>query len=620
MRQKIEIWKRQREAMTNVVASSKNEYETSLRTMRCGDVRTEHIGSRQTFCGWVRRRRDHGGLIFVDLGDYSGILQIVFPPEAAESFHIGEGLRTEYAVRVTGDVRARPNGTVNASLATGEVEVAVSSAELLSPSETPPFAIVDDLEVKEEVRLRHRFLDLRRAPMQRILRLRHQVYRETRAHLDSRGFCEVETPILSKTTPEGARDFLVPSRLSPGWFYALPQSPQLFKQVLMCSGVDRYYQIVRCFRDEDFRANRQPEFTQIDLEMSFINESDIQGVIEGLIRRLWKECLGVEIPNPIPRMSYDEAMSRFGVDAPDMRFGLELHDIAQPFEGSSFEVFRNVLAKGGAIKAILAPASIEFSRKDLDDLVDVVKVYGAKGLAWVRFEADGIKSPIAKFLDAGAVDSLRSILGATPGTTALIVADTSKIVSASLGALRVHLARTYGLIDTAAWKFSWVLDFPLFEYDDEAKRYLSVHHPFTAPKLQPGQSLADAMAHPASLRARAYDLVLNGQEIAGGSIRIHRSDMQSEVFGHLGIGEEEARSKFGFLLDALTYGAPPHGGIAVGLDRVVMLLAGTESIRDVIAFPKTQKGQDIMVGAPSLASSDQLRELGIRVAEAQSKT
>ncbi|MFN8389161.1 MAG: aspartate--tRNA ligase [Bdellovibrionota bacterium] len=589
--------------------------KTSFRSHKCGEPNAALIGQEITLSGWVRRRRDHGGLIFVDLGDHSGITQIVFTPEKSDAFSTGERLRSEYVVQVRGHLRARPEGNVNPQLSTGEVELLVDEAQLLSEAETPPFFIQDEIDAKEDIRLRYRFLDLRRPAMQSVLRLRHLVYQATRSFLDTNGFCEVETPILSKTTPEGARDFLVPSRLSPGWFYALPQSPQLFKQVLMCAGLDRYYQIVRCFRDEDFRANRQPEFTQIDIEFSFIDESDIQNTIEGLVKSIWQTAVGIELKPPFLRMSYEEAMNRFGVDAPDMRFGLELTDLTEQFAESEFAVFRDAVAAGGAVKGINVPDGSDLSRKDLDQLTEFVKIYGAKGLAWVRFEENEIKSPIAKFLKADDQERLRTSLGANPGDTALIVADSKKVVHASLGALRVQLAKERGLIDQNKLAFLWVEQFPLFEWDDSAGRFLSVHHPFTAPLIPEGSSFAEQCKHPERMSARAYDLVLNGQEIGGGSIRIHRADIQSQVFEYLGIQSEEAEAKFGFLLDALRYGAPPHGGIALGLDRIVMLLTKSDSIRDVIAFPKTQKGQDLMVGSPSPAAAEQLLELGIKVVQ-----
>ncbi len=589
-----------------------NEAQTGT-VMKCGTPTSAQVGSTLTLRGWVRRRRDHGGLIFVDLGDFSGYCQVVFTPDDQSTFSVGETLRSEYVVSVTGVLQARPAGTVNKDLSTGEVELRVSAVTLLATAETPPFSVLDDSDMKEEVRLRYRFLDLRRPRMQQIIRMRHKLYQATRSFLDKQGFCEIETPILSKTTPEGARDFLVPSRLSHGYFYALPQSPQLFKQVLMIAGFDRYYQIVRCFRDEDFRANRQPEFTQIDMEFSFVDEEEVKCTIEGLVTEIWRACKGIELPAPFLRMSYDEAMSRFGVDAPDMRFGLELVEATPLFKGSGVGVFASVIDQGGVVKGLTVKGGASWSRKELDDLGEFVKIYGAKGLAWAKREGIELKSPLAKFMTPEEVARCFELFGLEEGDIALFVADAKGTTNAALGALRVHIAKQRGLIDAKKLCFLWVEKFPLFEYDAESGRHLSVHHPFTSPLIESDADRELLKSDPTKLKARAYDLVLNGQEIAGGSIRIHRADVQSEVFRHLGISDEEAKMKFGFLLEALQYGAPPHGGIAVGLDRVVMLLAETDSIRDVIAFPKTQKGQDLMVGSPSPAAEEQLRELGIKV-------
>ena len=592
-----------------------------LRTHRAAELNESNITELVSLCGWVRRRRDHGGLVFVDLADSSGIMQVVFTPERAEEFKLGESLRSEFVIKVEGSIRKRPEGTVNKNIPTGAIELEVHHAELLSESQTPPILIQEETDAKEELRLEYRFLDLRRRPMQNVLRLRHSVCKLVRAYLDEFGFCEVETPILTKPTPEGARDFLVPSRLSHGQFYALPQSPQLFKQVLMCSGLDRYYQIVKCFRDEDFRANRQPEFTQVDIELSFTTEAQIQALIEGLVTNIWKEVLNVDISKegPIERLTYDEAINRFGVDAPDMRFGLELSDISDLFEGTEFQVFRNCLESGGQIKAICLEGGAELSRKDLDGLTDFVKVYDAKGLAWVKYEEEGTKSPFQKFLTDTQATQLRERLSADTGDIILIVADQPGVVHASLGALRNHLAKTKNLIHEDEYKFAWIEKFPLFEFDSTGGRFVAVHHPFTAPLLESEEDRAKLKDEPGSLKARAYDLVLNGQEIAGGSIRIHDSSVQKEIFRHLGIGPEEAESKFGFLLSALSYGAPPHGGIAIGLDRLVMLLSKTDSIRDVIAFPKTAKGVDLMVGAPSAPDLEQLVELGVKLAKPNNK-
>lgn len=584
-----------------------------LRTQRCGEAHPRQAGEVVTLCGWVRRRRDHGGLIFVDLADYTGFTQVVFNPEQKEAFSIAESLRSEYVIAVQGTVRHRPEGTVNPGLPTGEVELVVQDVEVLSIAEPPPFPIQDNADLKEEVRLRHRFLDLRRPRMQQILRTRHRVYQASRRYLDEQRFCEVETPILTKTTPEGARDFIVPSRLAPGQFYALPQSPQLFKQVLMCAGVDRYYQIVRCFRDEDFRANRQPEFTQIDLELSFINEAEVSRLVEGLITEIWSHAVGVKLTPPFPRLSYDEVMSRFGVDAPDMRFELELRELSALFRESSFKVFQEEIARGGVVKGLSLPGGAALSRKEIDDLSPVVAAHGVKGLAWLKYDNGEFQGPIAKFLSPAERDGLIAALAMEEGDLALLVASPVARTNAALGALRLHLGRLRGLIDESKLAFVWVDRFPLFEYDEAAGRFNAVHHPFTSPVLETDEDWHNLDHNPGKLKARAYDLVLNGQEIAGGSVRIHQAAIQKRVFELLGIKREEATAKFGFLLEALSYGAPPHGGIAVGLDRVVMILSGSDSIRDVIAFPKTASGVDIMVGAPSYPDPEQLEQLNIRV-------
>ncbi len=591
-------------------------FQTSMRTTLCGLPRREQVGSELLLVGWVRRRRDHGGLIFVDLTDYSGFTQVVFTPEFEAAFSLGGALRLEYVIQVRGKVRARPEGTVNEGIPTGAVELEVYEATLLSPAQTPPFVIEDDVDAKEELRLSYRFLDLRRPVMQQTLRLRHQVYRSVRTYLDAHGFCEVETPILTKTTPEGARDFLVPSRLHPGAFYALPQSPQLFKQVLMCSSLDRYYQIVRCFRDEDFRANRQPEFTQIDLEMSFIREDDVKQIVEGLVSTVWRECAKRELPLPFPRLCYDEVMSRFGVDAPDLRFGLELNELTEIFRGTGFQAVRTAIESGGVAKGIILDASIEYSRREIDELSQSVATYGAKGLSWARREGGTLSGPLSKFITPETTTKLEA-LGFGESCLLLLVAGPKSIVNATLGAVRVQIARAKKLIDSTKLSFLWVDEFPLVEFDETLQRYLSVHHPFTSPLLRDESDEKRLADDPRQVKARAYDLVLNGQEIAGGSIRIHDARIQERIFQLLGISQEEAAAKFGFLLEALSYGAPPHGGIAVGLDRLVMLLAGTESIRDVIAFPKTSSGLDLMVGAPSPVTPEQLAEIGMTLISAK---
>jgi aspartyl-tRNA synthetase len=585
-----------------------------MRSHYCGQVNESLIGQVVTVAGWVHRRRDHGGVIFVDLRDREGLLQIVFDPDAKDVFADAERLRSEFCVRITGKVRARPEGTVNASLASGQVELLARELEILSRSETPPFH--HDEVTNEELRLKYRYIDLRRDVMQKRLRLRHQVTRAMRNFLDDNGFIDVETPMLTKATPEGARDYLVPSRTHPGHFFALPQSPQLFKQLLMMSGFDRYYQIVRCFRDEDLRAERQPEFTQLDIETSFMSEEQIMQLMEDLIRSIFKTVLGVELPNPFPRMSYAEAMRRYGSDKPDLRNPLELVDVADLVRGCDFKVFAGPASNpNGRVTALRVPkGGTSLSRKEIDDYTAYVARYGAKGLAYVKVNEqakgrDGLQSPILKFLSDEAVAGILSRTGAEDGDLIFFGADTAKVVSDALGALRLKVGQDLKLVE-AGWRPLWVVDFPMFEFDPEAKRWVALHHPFTAPRNEDPAALR---ADPGSAISKAYDMVLNGSEIGGGSVRIHRQEMQSTVFDLLGISSEEAQVKFGFLLEALKYGAPPHGGIAFGLDRIVMFMAGTDSIRDVIAFPKTQTAACLLTNAPTPVSEEQLKELSIRV-------
>ena len=581
------------------------------RTHYCGNLSLSNAGEEVVLMGWVHRRRDHGGVIFVDLRDREGLAQIVFNPDLSpESHREAHTIRSEFVLAVRGKVQRRPEGMQNPELKSGAIEVMVVELEILSESKTPPFVLNEDAEVSETVRLKYRYLDLRRPEMQKNLIMRSNIAAETRRYYQENGFIEVETPVLTKSTPEGARDYLVPSRVNPGMFYALPQSPQLFKQLLMVSGFDRYYQIVKCFRDEDLRADRQPEFTQIDVEMSFITEDDIYGITEGLIVRLFRNCLSTELQIPFPKLSYADAMERYGRDNPDIRFALELRDITDIVKDSALKVFQEVASTGGVIKAIKIDDGKSLTRKDLDGLTDYVSAYGAKGLAWARVNPEGWTSPIFKFLTPSEVKNINDRMEATEGNVIVFLADTPSIVNDALGNLRNHLAKKLNLLGAKQYSFVWVNEFPLFEYSDTEKRYVSKHHPFTSPVAEDIPMLA---RDPGRVRARAYDLVLNGTEIGGGSIRIHSQDIQSLIFKTLGMGDEDARSKFGFLLDALEYGTPPHGGIALGFDRLVMIMTGVESIRDVIAFPKTQKATCLLTDAPSEVSIAQLMELSLKI-------
>jgi len=581
------------------------------RTGYCGDLDKKDVNREVTLLGWVQRRRDLGGLIFVELRDRQGIVQVVFNPKINPQAHEkAQSIRGEYVLGVQGTVVMRPEGTANPKMGTGEIEVIAKDLKILNVSKTPPFQIEDEEEVVENIRLKYRYLDLRRPGLQKNLTLRHKVGKEVRNYFDRLGFLEIETPMLTKSTPEGARDFLVPSRLTPGHFYALPQSPQLFKQILMVSGFDRYFQIVRCFRDEDLRSDRQPEFTQIDVEMSFVTVQDIQRTMEGLMAHIFKEVLGINLELPFPVLSYDEAMGRYGVDKPDIRFGMELMDVTEALRGSSFQVFRDTVEGNGIIKAINVKGGSSFSRKEVDDLTHFVQNFGAKGLISAKVGPDGWQSSIQKFITEGERKAVGDALEARENDLLLFVAGPSKVVDQSLANLRLHLCEKLGLIPKDQYRFVWILNFPLLEYDEAEGRYVAVHHPFTAPKDEDIPKLKD---HPELVKAKAYDLVLNGSEIGGGSIRNHLRKVQSLLFEKLGMGEEEAREKFGFLLEALEYGTPPHGGIAFGFDRLVMILSHSESIRDVIAFPKTQKGTCLMSDAPSRVDSKQLDELYIKV-------
>ncbi|MDY3874701.1 MAG: aspartate--tRNA ligase [Megamonas funiformis] len=592
--------------------------EGMKRTHHCGELRATNEGQEVVLCGWVSHRRDHGGLIFIDLRDRSGLVQLVFAEDkiGADQFPKAESLRSEFVVAVRGKVSLRDKETINPNMETGEIEIYAEELRILNKALTPPFYIQDGIDVDENVRLKYRYLDLRRPEMQKNIMLRHRVTKLMRDYFDEHGFLEIETPMLTKSTPEGARDYLVPSRVNPGKFYALPQSPQIFKQLLMVAGYEKYFQIVRCFRDEDLRADRQPEFTQLDIEMSFVDQDYILNLMEGLVSGLFEKTIGEKVQTPFLRMTWDEAMERYGSDKPDIRFGMELMDISEYVKGSDFKVFKSVLDNGGQVKVIKVDGYANIPRRELDGLVEYAQRYGAKGLAWIQYTETEIKSPFKKFYSEETFQKIKEATNAQTGDLLLVVADKPLVVAQALGELRLEMGRRRGLINENEYKFLWVVDFPMFEYDEENKRWKAMHHPFTAPRDEDVQYL---ISDPGRVKAKAYDMVLNGVEIGGGSLRIYNSDTQEKVFEAIGLTPEQAHEKFGFMLDAFKYGTPPHGGLAFGLDRMVMLMAKRNSIRDVIPFPKTQSASCLMTQAPSEVDAKQLRELSIRTAVAPKK-